>query len=284
MQSHKSLAMRISARVVQAIALWACLGLGKVVHAGYTAWCKVDDTKRPPDDQWVGHDSTAFNEPWQQAPLSQAQLDALQMEADDPARLLIGGRGQGHIVGIPSTIDGAGCTENSYCMWMCQALCCLAKDCKMAVQQTREGSSCCDPTCLCTVEEKMRYCYLHATFATAVKSNNAATCVNDEKYTHPTMTGQCAQLVQSELGLTLEQADYIASLGYTKRALARKHDILADWVPPKAFLTARRQNQLEAKMKKVENKMEEKFLKAQKRAGGAKKWKAGIADNVCPSS
>lgn len=276
---------------VHALALFACSGLVTVVNGGYTAWCKVDETKSPPDDQWRRHDTRATAEPWRQAPLSQAQLDALEMQVDDPARLLIGGRGQGHIVGVPSTIEGGGCTENSYCMWMCQALCCLAKDCKVAVQQTREGSSCCDgdPTCLCTVEEKHRWCYLHANLDTLVKSNNAAICENDEKYTWPEMTGQCAKLVQSELGLTVDQANYIASLGGTgrkARALSGKDEskIMDGWKPPKQLLTAKRAAKLEKNMKKVEKKMGDKVRKAQKKAGGIKKWMANIADNTCPSS
>lgn len=284
--------MRVSVTFfLQALALCACSGLFKVVNGGYTAWCKVDETQRPPDDQWIRHDTRATVEPWVQAPLSQAQLDALGMEVDDPARLLIGGKGQGHIVGIPSSIGGGGCTENSYCMWMCQALCCLAKDCKVAVQQTREGSSCCDgdPTCLCTVEEKKRYCYLHKELGTLAKSNNAAICQNDEKYTWPQMTGQCAKLVQSELGLTVDQANYIASLGGSARrarALSGKDDskVMDGWKPPKQFLTAKRATKMESNMKKVEKKMGDKVRKAQKKAGGTKKWIADISDKVCPSS
>lgn len=255
----------------------------RVSHAGYTAWCKEHGS-----DQWTRHDTRATVEPWRQAPLSQAQLEALQMQVDDPARFLIGGRGQGHVVGIPSTIDGGGCTENSYCMWMCQALCCLAKDCKFAGQQTREDSECCegDFTCMCTVEMKYRWCYLNAGLDTLVKSNNAAVCENDEEYTWPEMTGQCKKLVESELGLNVTQANYIASLGGTSRkhqALSGedKSKIMDGWKPPKQFLIAQRASMLEKKLKNVEKKMAEKVSKAQKKAGGAKKWYADIADKVC---
>ncbi|KAI8113219.1 hypothetical protein M9435_003223 [Picochlorum sp. BPE23] len=93
----------------------------------------------------------------------------------------------------------------------------------------------------------------------------------------------------SELGLTVDQANYIASLGGTgrkARALSGKDEskIMDGWKPPKQFLTAKRAAKLEKNMKKVEKKMADKVRKAQKKAGGTKKWMANIAENTCPSS
>jgi len=251
--------------LLRALALCATLGLVsvRVANGGYTAWCKVSPTT---GHQWRRHDTRAIVEPWQQAPLSRAQLDALGMsDVTDGARLLLGGKGSATIIGVPSGEEGGGCKENSYCTWMCQALCCLSKDCKFANQQTRERSACCDgdPTCLCQTEIKERYCYLHKTSNTLVKSNNAAVCEHNEQYTWPEMTGQCAELVQSELKMTVEQANYVASLGGTRRklrALSGEDDdgIMNGWKPPKAL---REVNTVNKDLEKFEKKIKAKIRK-----------------------
>jgi len=274
---------------IQALAICANLGLVRVAHAGYKAYCKVSPTN---GHYWTPTDTRAFVEPWKQAPLSRPQLDAMGMTEDsfpDGARLLLGGRGSGTIAGIPAGSDGGGCTENSYCMWMCQALCCLSKDCVYANQQTRERSKCCDgdPTCICTTEIKERWCYLYkATSYTTAKSNNAAICYLNQQYTWPQMTGQCAELVQSELKLTVDQANYIASLGSVSRkarALSGEDDskVMKGWKPPKALREA---NNVANVLKKFEKKMGEKVRKAQKKAGGKKAWEKSVTKKVCPRS
>ena len=275
---------------IQALAICANLGLVRVVHAGYKAYCKVSPTN---GHSWNPTDTTAIVEPWTQAPLSRAQMDAMGMTKDkfpDGARLLIGGKGSGSIAGIPAGSEGGGCTENSYCMWQCQALCCLSKDCGYANQQTRERSKCCDgdPTCICRTEIKERWCYLYkgATKHNLAKSNNAAICSLNQQYTWPEMTGQCAELVQSELKMSVEQANYIASLGSASRkarALSGEDDskVMKGWKPPKALREA---NKVANVLKKFEKKMGEKVRKAQKKAGGKKAWEKSIREKVCPRS
>jgi len=98
------------------------------------------------------------------------------------------------------------------------------------------------------------------------------------------MTGQCAELVQSELNLSVDQADYIASLGGTSRrarALSGEDDskIMIGWKPPKAL---REVNNVAKDLEKFKEKMGKKVRKAQKKASGKNKWVKNIAKLVCP--
>jgi hypothetical protein len=132
--------------------------------------------------------------------LSECQKSTMKMSSTNT--IILGGKGSANIIGIPAGGDSGGCTDPGHqCMSWCQALCCIAKGCKMAHIYAKEETK-----DYVVYKEKVTtyYCYLWAT-GSYKGSSNQITCTKGGAQPG----ANCPALMQQNFKVNSTTYDYL---------------------------------------------------------------------------
>lgn len=239
------------------------------VQAGdYDASCQKSE-------EWIKHQSDWSSATW--ADLSECQRQTLGFDSKN--KILLGAEGGASTIGISLGGDDGGCQGGTDCMRYCQALCCISKDCDIAMMHKKTDKNC-EVSCDIYKEEVDNYlCYMYKSGSKRSGSSVTSSC-----YTDPSAPklDNCRAIAADKDGFNWDTAtfDYMKSLQtYTTCPSSTGKKLLAQ-PPIKVKKYPNVAKTVQGGLEKATCGFKNKIQSAAKKAGGAKKLLTQIKGRV----
>ncbi len=249
--------------MVSLLRIILCFAVGIILVQGgdYDAACQKPE-------EWLKHQSDYTSVVW--ADLSECQRSTMGLKSVNKVQL--GGEGGASTIGIPLGSGGDGCSGGTDCMRLCQALCCISKDCDIAMMH-KKTETYCEVSCDIYKEEVDNYlCYMYKSGNPRGKSSVTSSC-----YTNPNVPklDNCRAIAADPAGFGWDSAtfDYMKSLQAYSTCPSTGKKLLAAPVIKKYPPVA---ENIQKSLDKATCNYKTKIQAAAKKAGGADKLLAKI--------